>query len=475
MVAGPPMAANDATDRRRYMVRRVMRGGPAGGAIPDIIIVVEIFSRIREVGAEGTVLGSMGNAGQAVRILLGRLRHDAVMGTAAAGSDWRVVPPINLGMLGQREAVAVYYNANVLQFTGPNLLWQLYGPPGAIVAQSQPVNAVTHAAITTYSPNWIGAMPPPAGRTTNFPIPGGGIVTIPENQLAGEWQYYMPGTVRPIPSPLPPNTPANRVQFPYVNCRAPFYTRFQELAGLGRTLHIFSVHTSPGSARQAINNMQNIVDISTPPLAGNVKVVLGDFNVDTFGGHWNAYNWMMPPGGHYTPQFDPRVAHAGPNIPARKPYLMTHLLPTAHATPYNTFGVAPPDPQHDVYPRFGYMGSSWPDINDSGAIDNIFTSYPAGGGAGAAVNPAVVNTLTGKPYNFLGAGVPAGVTAELTGGPVFASTLIGPNQLVNVPPAAAGTGGINGPNAFHLATFQGWPNFGKIYSTSDHLPLMIDI
>jgi hypothetical protein len=468
-VAGPLAAAMEATQRLNYIVQDVMRG-PVGGPIPDIIIVVEVFSRIREVGAEGTVLGSTGNAGTAVRLLLAQLRADATVGTVAAGTNWCVVPPINLGLLGQRETVAVFYNATNLQFTGPNLYWTLYPPPGFVVGQSQPVTAATHAAIMNYSPNWTNAMPA-LGRTTTFPVGGGATVTIPENQLAGEWQYYMPGTVRPIPSPLPPTMPINRILFPNEGCRAPFYTRFLEVGGAARTLNIFSVHTSPATARQAIFRMQNIQPMAAVP-AGEVNVVLGDFNVDTFAGHLNAYNWMMPPLGPYTCQLDPRVGHAGGVVAARKPYCMTHFLPTVHATPFNTFGIAP-DPQHNVYPRYGYMGSSWPAINDSGAIDNIFTAYGFGA-AGAAANPTVVNTIAGTPYNLLGGATPAGVTAELTGGQPFNSTL-GTNNVTAVPPAAMGTGGINGPNLIQETTFQGWNNFGKVYSTSDHMALMIDI
>jgi hypothetical protein len=464
-VPAPPAVALEATARLNYIVQNVFRG-PVGGPIPDIIVVVEVYSRVREVGAEGTVLGSVGNAGQGVRLLLAQIRADAVLG--AGGTNWCVVPPINLGTMGQREAVAVYYNATTMQFTGPNLIYLLYGA----VPQSQPVNAATHAAIANYPPNWVADMPA-LGRTTNFMI--GGVATpIPENQLAGEWQYYMPGTVRPIPShPAPWENPPNRIQFPNEGCRAPFYTRFLETGGAARTLNIFSVHTSPSSARQAVLRMQNIQDMAAVA-GGQVNVVLGDFNVDTFGGDWGAYNWMMPPGGIYTCELDPRVGHAGPVVPARKPYCMTHLLPTAHATPYNNTGMGvPTDPQHNVYPRYGYMGSSWPNINNSGAIDNIFTAY--GAGAGASANITVVNTVTGTPYNLLGGATPAGVTAELTGGLPYASTLVPPNQLVTSPPANAVTGGIDSPNLFHLGVFQGWPNFGKIHSTSDHLPVMIDI
>jgi hypothetical protein len=157
---------------------------------------------------------------------------------------------------------------------------------------------------------------------------------------------------------------------------------------------------------------------------------------------------------------DPRVGTVV--TPARKPYCMTHVLPPDLATPFNNVGVAT-DPQHNVYPRHGYMGST--DIfpraaNDSGAIDNAFVHY-AGGMPIPARNTTIVNTITGKPYNA--APAPVGVGPELTGGHAYATSLANP-----VPPA-----GVNPP--VDPLGFPNWGNFGKVRSTSDHLALMIDV
>jgi hypothetical protein len=225
--------------------------------------------------------------------------------------------------------------------------------------------------------------------------------------------------------------------------------------------------------------MGNVPEMNAVP-AGEVNVVLGDFNVDTFGNTWNAYNWMLQPGGIYRCELDPRAGYAGPVVPARKPYCMTHILPANDATPFNTAGGVAPDPQHNVYPRYGYMGNSFPAIGNVGAIDNVFRAY----GAGAAVPPSnitVVNTLTGTPYNLLlltGFGVPAGVTGELTGGQQYNSSLPLPNMLTNPPPATPNIGGINSTAAgaaAHLANFQGWTHLGGVRSTSDHLALLVDV
>jgi hypothetical protein len=436
----------EAARRLEYMVQKIMRG-PPGDAIPDIIVVVEVYARIREVVAEGIVLTPNSAAGQGVLRLLNVLQNDPVMGTRT-GRNWCVVPPLNLGSFGYREAVAVFYNAVNLQFTGPNLLYQLYGP-GTNIGQSQPVNVRTLAALINYDPLWAAAMPD--GMTP---------LGIPENQLAGEWQYWTHN--RPIPSPTPYDRKRDqgRILFPDPDSRGPFLTRFLDL-NHGRTLNLFSVHTSPDSADDAVRKMGEVPEMTAPLADNQVKVILGDFNIDTFdafGNTQNPYAWMLP---LYTPALDPRDLDPGGNRgnvnPARKPYCTTHLLPVRYATPftpYNNNGQLQADPQHNVYPRFGYMGSSFPDINDSGAIDNVFTAYGANTARPAANNITVINTVTGTPY------------ARQQG-------LNYPSTLVHKFP-----NGID-PHYEHADLeqyiFRFDENFGVIASTSDHLPLIIDI
>jgi hypothetical protein len=361
--------------------------------------------------------------------------------------------------LGQTESVAVFYNSNALQFTGPNIVYDRY-PLGFVqVRQPQPANAHTFAHILDYQPAWQAALPVALGRTTNFMI-NGVVQAIPEWRLGAEWQYYTTPPPRPVPSPLPPAMPPNRIYFPFIGCRGPFYTRFLDIAA-GRTINLFSIHTSPASAVWAIQNMQNVVEMAGVA-AGSVNVILGDFNVDTFAAGGLANYWMAPPG-IYDMAFDPRVAHAGAVVPARRRYCMTHFLMTSDATPFNNTGGVT-DPQHNRYPRYGYMGESFPAISDDGAIDNIFVAYGAGAG-GPVANQTIINTVVGKPYNVFPA--PVGVTGELTGGPPFAASLNNPIPLAVAP------GGVNPP--VDNIGFRNWLNFGVIRSTSDHLPLMIDV
>lgn len=475
-IAQPFDLAFQAATRAQLIVNSVMRGptlGPAAGP-PDIIVVVEVFSRIREVGLEGIVLNPGRNAGAGVMSLLRLIQ-------IVLGNHWCVVPPLNLGELGQQEAVAVFYDSRHLQFTGPNLFYNRFpNTPGSVVGQSQPVADNTFPLIIDYPMRWKNALPYPLNpipelrldRTRAFMI-NGQLQHIPECQMAGEWQYYTHG--RQIPSPIQPPYP-NRIFFPTLGCRGPFLTQFLDLTFVGphgeheRLINLFSVHTSPRTARDAVYRMQAVNEMREAVDPGAVNVILGDFNIDSFSDSADAYNWMTnpplpqpppPPPAEYTMALDP-IEPGGDFNPDRKPYCMTHLLPPAYAKPFNNSG-GQTNVQHNVYPRYGYMGSAFPNLNDSGAIDNVFTAYGANAG-GPAQRMTIVNPVVGSPYNVLPG---PQHTQDLMGGMQFDSVLL--NALPLAPPS----GGLNPPN--DTIAFPAWVNFGKIYSVSDHLPLIIDV
>ena len=427
-------------ERSAHIVNTVM-----GANLPDIFVIVEIYGRTRDVSNEGVVVNSDGNVGFTVLLLLEEIR-------SRHGRRWCLVPPINLGAFGFREATAVFYNSANLQFAGPYIWCNRRQQIGA--NQSQPLNGGNFAAITNYSNNWLEGLPHP-----NNPIPElrlnrtfnvGGYVT-PEYQFAGQWEYYNPAP------------PYNRLFFPSDYNRSPFLTQFVDLTpGAGnRIIKIFSIHTSPSTAGQAVEQLANVREIQNV-LPGEVSVVVGDFNVDSFS-DFERYNGIGRLG--YTMHLSPLSPVDGLNYDDRKRYCLTHLLPVPQACPFNTIGVVP-DPQHNFYPRFGYMGSYInPHLSDTGCIDNVFTRY--GGGvavAPPASNISIINTVVGKPYNVMPA--PAGVTAELTGGYAYPSTLA-PADRIPLP------GGIN--PALGVGNFRNWNNFELIHSTSDHLALIIDV
>ncbi len=409
---------------------------------PDMIVIAECFSRVREVGHPGGAIGSLARVGRGLRLLLDEFR-------LALGPTWCLVPPLMLGDLGLREGVAVYYNAATLTFTGP---WVYSWDAAAGVNRGRALTAATFANRAPYTFNWLQALPdpvnasPPLQLNRSWLTPFG---NVEEWCGAGQWQFQ--------------TAAGAAIHFPAAQNRPPFYTRMQENAPGGRTLKVFTVHTSPATADQATQNIGQIQELAIA--AGEVGVVLGDFNVDSFSTvHNPAYNPLRGLG--YTPLIEALDA-AGNAVWTRKRYCLTHLLPERLATPFNSVGV-PRDPQHNRYPRFGYMGSTrrnpvggpWIPSN-KGAIDNVFVRYPAGA-AVPAHNTTIVNTIVGKPYNAVPP--PVGVGPNLTGGYAYNASLANPIPLPAGVNAAAG-----------LGTFRNWANFGYISGTSDHLAVIVDI
>lgn len=427
----PPYASVMAQDRLNHVVHQVVAPNP-----PDIFVIVEVFGRIREVGYQGVVLRPGSNAGLAVGVMLDELRDNL-------SPYWCAVPPLNVGDFGFREAVAVFYNAQTLQFTGP-YAWTL--PNALSFNRARPAPAPGDLGrLCDYEDDWEEALPGPNNRDPNLQ----GVRTwntaagaaIPEAQSAAQWEFYSAG--------------AQRLNWPGAQNRSPYYARFRETGGANRTIKLFAVHTSPASADAAVNTLDEIVEVA--PGANEVSLVIGDFNVDSFDmNHNGAYRPIM---NTHEMLLDPRNT-AGHVDARRKPYCMTHLLPVDLARPFNDTGV-PTGPQHNVYPRYGYMGSvtiSPRAANDSGAIDNAFVAYGGGLVAPANFNTSIVNTVVGKPY-----AANPNIHAELTGGAAYAQTLADP-----IP-----AGGQDPP--MDAIFFDDWTNYGRVYSTSDHLALRVTV
>jgi hypothetical protein len=438
----PPQESLEAQDRFFHIVNQVI-----APHAPDVIVVVEVYDRTREVGYQGVPLRTGGNAGHAVLMLLNQLR--------TIDDRWCCVPPVNLGDFGFREAVAVFFNAASLYFEGPYVLSL---PNAASFRRARPANLANVGTLTNYSALWADALPSPLNIEPNLQRAhtwndGNGAVS--EVESAAQWEFYDDNNTR--------------LDWPGAQNRSPCYTRFREVGGANRVLKIFAIHTSPATAAAATYAIPQIQEL--PAAAGEVSLVIGDFNVDTFGTAVGAY---VPLDGTHDMLLDPRDPVSNNITPARKPYLMTHMLPptrtnqttgvvTQIATPFNTTGWAAPDPQHNVYPRYGYMGSIIVGVSDSGAIDNAFVSYPVGA-AIPAHNTTIVNTVVGKPY----AG-PLGTDPALTGGLAYPTTLATaiPAGGQNPPPAVA-------PQVDTIQ-FTHWNNLKRIYSTSDHLALVVDV
>jgi hypothetical protein len=435
--AETPLLAQLAIDRRELIGSIFARSGP--GLVPqppDIFVIVEVSAHTDPVILEGQALEPARAGGQGVRLLLDTIRN-------TFGAQWSLVPPLLLGKMGYREAVAVFYDALKLQFAGPYVWCQ---PTPADETMARPAVQPNLSNLRAYDPRWTGCLP--GGRDWEV-----GGVKVPETQGAGQWEFEKAG--------------GGRLYFPGWDNRSPFYTRFVDLHGGpnggARALKLFSVHTSPASSVQAVNRLAEIQELQ--PAANEVSVIVGDFNVDTFDMDVNgAYANLVEDVGHGAGQgFTLLLDSRDQNVvnTNRRPYCMTHLLPLQQATPWNASGGA--GVNHNVYPRFGYMGSVVPGgaLSEAGAIDNALVRY-GGGGAAPAHGASVVNPVVGTPYNQ--APAPPGVTANLTNGAPYPSSM-----GTGIPQP----GGINPP--FDPGNFYGWNNYGKIRNTSDHLPLYVEI
>lgn len=121
-----------------------------GDNLHDVFIIAAVFSRTREVGLEEGALYSQGNAGEGCPKLLQNMREEF-------GSECCLLPPLNLGAIGYREAVGVFYNSTKLQFTGPNLFFPRY--EDLDILQGQPVNRETYGEIIDYPRLWKNCLP----------------------------------------------------------------------------------------------------------------------------------------------------------------------------------------------------------------------------------------------------------------------------------------------------------------------------
>ena len=489
---------------------------------PDIFVIVEVQAGggYRQFVNEGQpILGQF--AQRASMIILQQLRALPNPNPAQPNphQNWCLIPPINVGGgggnnlgfaqgNGMREGIAVYYRSDKLQFIGPYVMTSF---ANVLHAKSPNQPNLTVGDLADY-PAWANgafggaAMPNNIPRTHNIGRLGGQgrPVRVRENQFAGQYAYY-PLPNPPLPLPLP--NQGNRIHFPNANNRSPYLTSFIDLNHPNnRIIKLFSFHSSPGTADDAVARLAQIPEIQNVA-ANEVSVIVGDFNVDSFVAYarpnpaqgFNNPNQTNPYFGltntqNYTMHLSPLNAGALSND--RKPYCSTHYLPVLNqlvqqpdfATPLNNMSAQNP-PMTGDYPSYGFM-------SNNGAIDNIFTRYGNNANPIPPNNPniTIANTLTGKPYNTVMQQIaanppwnavaqipPVGVTNELTGGHAVPSTL--QNLVLPLPDplnlAGYQAGGYPDTPAAnpvqHTRVFSEWHNFERIRSTSDHLAISIDV
>lgn len=417
---------------------------------PDILVIVEVFSRNSATMLEGCTVG--GNAALGVWDVLVEIQEQT------GNDNWSLIPPIWSGTQGFTEAVAVYYDSTHLQFLGP----YVWGPDYRTASRSFPLNRACPLGQTVrpigygpawpngpgnYDPFWTGAF----AQHRAFPG-GGGMPT--ENRLAAQWEFYGANGVR--------------IHFSEPHHRSPCYCKFRDLTVPGgRAIKLFAVHTSPGSAINATRNLADIQELQ--PALNEVSVVVGDFNVDGFVSGMHAYTPLLSPPLSFTMGLDPRNPLTAAPDPARQPYCQTHLLPVGEATPFGMAGLMTGTPTANIYPRFGYTGAVSRDgytLTHKGCLDNIFTKYGGGTAPGPAANMTVVNTIVGSPYNV--APIPPAVGT-------LAAGLAYPSRLMTPIPLPMGRNSTAVGADWEKSLFQIDVNFGTVRETSDHLPLIIEV
>ena len=427
--------AQQAVYRLRYF-RYAFDNGTAANAAhtPEIVVIVELESGVTVPGGLVT-----GNGPTATQNLVTEIRN------RTGNNNWMAVPSL---YAGPREGVIVLYNSANLIFTGPNIWPGGVGPSAIPPAPASPYPAAWNPYIRT------GALSRaiPAGAQYN--------ANRWENQMAARvagFTSYNPAVTPLVPAPGGMPLPGAAMDG-NLGPRTPYMTTFfRPAAGAApaENITLFAIH-APANANAAYNYMTNLActqEIAAAPLGNERKVVVGDFNLNLFNGTgalrqryryfqqlWYSIG-VVPTGG------------GPPNPPlGYYDYFGTHLMPDNNARNWSNAGF----PRY--YPGYGYMS----DINTK-CIDNIFATSPN------FQNTTILNPVVGSPYNVLpGGGAPVWLTAAMQGH--FAIHCLCPCYNLQKFPQWQAPPFAPGMNTY----FRGWQNFGRIRSTSDHLPIIAD-
>lgn len=264
----------------------------------EMFVIVEVSARNTALGAVPTNAGSVG-----MTLLLNNLQ--------AFDPNWRCVPPISTADGGGRaEAIGVFYLNNVFTFIGPHV-WSNFGPVPA---------------------TQIGATVPPWSQITGVGV-NAAQVAFPAIWSVGAFA----GPTPPAPQihfPNPTNT--GFVEFPAPGCRRPLRCQFTYNAGgVVHGLDLWALHNPPQrtSARNATANLATLTDWAVVDPANSIRIVCGDFNLNTSNAwQYAAYGGMTALG------FRPAIGNAANSFfPAGT---NTHFADKPTATNYVNSGLS---------------------------------------------------------------------------------------------------------------------------------------
>ncbi|KVE76120.1 hypothetical protein DF038_18080 [Burkholderia cepacia] len=422
---------------------------------PQIFVVVEVEAP--QLAARGELVHDFSGGGSGLLVLLQSLRNIG---------PYDLVPPIKTG---NHESVGIFFRRDQLVFTGPNFWAGGNGPSP---------NATTFATSADYPLNWrtMAATAIPAGAWNH----GGGAT---QNRCAARVEFALAA---------PPGGNVN-----FGTLRAPMQATFWDIAN-NRNVNLFIVHSppSPAAAATFLNNLATIPAITGAAAADEIRLVLGDFNLNLLtpaGAYTNCYGRLCAP-----PVADPFTVGLLPNPigPAPVPgmvaqyraYFATHILPIKSTKDREYGNVIRPGAsfwstsvRNSNYPGFDYTSVSYDRagniVSPSDSLDNILYKT---GAAAAVVNPpqmTIINGVVGSVYRAVG-GNPG---AANVGHQAFTTQLETVWNLVYTPPPPAPPTNIP-PDVAVRATaanilgirngfIRNLDNYPTVRGTSDHLPL----
>lgn len=416
--AGNMVRDGKAHDRRHLIKRHIRLFDP------DIFVMVEVSTG---AAAVGSMIANTGGW-QGCEFL-----NQEIQGYG----NWNLIPPLVVGGGGRAEGVAVYYKqttnaGNNLFFTGPNH-WSNMGGGRTFdpaVMPAPPQGAYPGYVNNPCFPNGSRAIPPVALYNGN----------VQENQCAARVEF----------------NDQHGAAIQYNGLRSPYMVTFSETDGGGnivQNITLFAIHSPPKAqaARTYLNGLADVADIRSGLAANEVKVIVGDFNLNLLKNDNTEAAWYGPLTAlGYAKQLRPA---GGPPVPldGYQGYFATHMKRASKASFWNANGV------NRFYPAYGYIGSS--NTDNLYSIDNILVW------GGAPNNLTVSNPVTGVPFNVIPNPVP--------GNPPIGARAF-PSAFQAPPP---GWPPVNAPNwaGGMKQLYRQWRNFGHIRSTSDHLALYVEV
>lgn len=422
---------------------------------PDIVVVIEVTSGDNRVSDLASQTGGM----QASIFLLNYLRSHPVYGPG----DWRLVPPLRVGIGGKTETVAVLYRGSLGPgagqrfFTGPNR-WSGAYDGWSVEPSDGNGNAYPTPAPGSPNLNINSMLVPPATAPRAIPAGAQHNAGVAEDRVAARTRFREDQN----------GAPAGYLDFSAL--REPCMVTFSETDNAGtvhRNLTLFAVHSPVkppnGSPKVYVSALTSMFDVVGPQIPTETRVICGDFNINLLtsqGGDAGFYQPLI--NNNYALLLAPPAAPPQQqDLDAFRGYFATHIKPSPGMEPTkeSLFLWSDP-PKLSNYPSYGNIGSEL--IDNFFSIDNILVKpfQPAP----YNYRTTVMNLVTGTPM--------AAVAPPPNGAPPGSVPMADRMGLAPWPPAPAAAPWTGLGAANHLVS---WAHYGKIYNTSDHFAVYSEI